>query len=48
MKSIICISMDPQILKGLDDNRGLISRSRYIEVIIDEVCRSSSSQELKN
>jgi len=31
--------MDPQILEGLDDIRGLIPRSRYIEIVIGEVLK---------
>jgi len=39
VKTIFSISMDPQILEGLDSIRGLIPRSKYIEIIIDEVLK---------
>jgi len=39
VKTIFSISMDPQILKELDNSRGNIPRSRYIEIVIDEVLK---------
>jgi len=35
-KRIVSISLDSVLLTNLDDTRGLISRSKYVEKIIEE------------